>query len=430
MKVMFVPYPLTAHLYDIVPMAWALRSAGHEVCIACQPGTFEPNMIDQIIATGLTAVPLGVPEDLVAMVDARHLGETPELSTDALAVDHADPKRWEWNIHCLAYQFAMHYSVQSSGGLRRPVVDHLVDQARGWQPDLMLWDPLVPAAPVAARACGAAHARLLWGLDNVAWLRAKWLKRPTGPTDPLVHSITPMLARYGYEFEEEMLVGQWSLDLVPSGMRLPLDLPYVPVRRVPFNGAAALPDWLYERPDRPRVCLTLGVTGRPRLRRTDHAEISVVRLLELVANLDVELVATVNAEQLAGLRNLPDNIRVIDYLPLNLLLPTCSAIIHHGGAGTFATAVANKVPQLIAPVPKWDEAVLAAHVAAAGAGLVMDRHGADVDETSKQLLQVLTDPSFRDGAAALYEDTLATPSPSDVVPVLEELTARHRGAGQ
>ena len=42
MRVMLTPWPNPAHLYPIVPLAWALQSAGHEVCIASHAALAEP----------------------------------------------------------------------------------------------------------------------------------------------------------------------------------------------------------------------------------------------------------------------------------------------------------------------------------------------------------------------------------------------------
>jgi len=42
------------------------------------------------------------------------------------------------------------------------------------------------------------------------------------------------------------------------------------------------------------------------------------------------------------------------------------------------------------------------------------------------ILEVATADSYRQGAAAVYEQWLATPSPGDIVPVLERMTIEHR----
>jgi UDP:flavonoid glycosyltransferase YjiC (YdhE family) len=51
------------------------------------------------------------------------------------------------------------------------------------------------------------------------------------------------------------------------------------------------------------------------------------------------------AEQLPGC--LPKEVEHFDYVPFSQLLPHCGAIVHHGGIGTVAQALAAGVPQLI-----------------------------------------------------------------------------------
>jgi UDP:flavonoid glycosyltransferase YjiC (YdhE family) len=153
--------------------------------------------------------------------------------------------------------------------------------------------------------------------------------------------------------------------------------------------------------------------------------------MEAVADLDIEVVATLNSVQTADLDRLPDNVRVTDYVPLNQLLPTCSALIHHGGIGTFAAAANYRVPQLItdmdAPVfMKYPLApATASYVTGRGAGVTLDIAGSP-DAMRKQISLELDEPSFKDGTAAVYEDLLAMPSAVDLVPVVERLTAQNR----
>ncbi|MEV8404183.1 nucleotide disphospho-sugar-binding domain-containing protein [Streptomyces niveus] len=428
MRVLFTIFPTSAHLYPAIPLAWALQSAGHEVVVASPEGVVDPKVIANITSAGLTAVSLGGKEELTASLAPLMAGAGPNRPT--LALDPADENAWRQARAVLGGMFNAYYPPEPVSGGRRPILDTLVEFARDWRPDLVLWDPLAPTGAVAARACGAAHARLLFGMDNIGLIRSKTRQEPADPDsgpadDPWMPWLGPVLERYGLDFTEETLVGQWTLDLTQSRMRDPLDLSYVPVRRVPYNGAATLPRWLHARPERPRAVFTLGVSRR--LLAGRHSGFPVREFFDSVAGLDLELVATLNSEQLTAVGTLPDNVRAIEYVPLNQLLPTSSAIIHHGGGGTFAAAVAFKVPQLVAPLPMWDEMVTARYVARRGAGLIADPAAIDVDSVGKDLVRLVEEPSFQLGAQGLYEDMLAAPAPKDVVPVLERLTAEHRG---
>ncbi|MGC5330207.1 nucleotide disphospho-sugar-binding domain-containing protein [Micromonospora sp. DT62] len=446
MRVVFALWPNPAHLYPLVPLAWALQSAGHEVRVASHPV-----LAESTLAVGLTPVAVGDPEIMPmgpGRPQPRSVKQRLDRITEALELTPADKEVWD-----VFYQFMLpsmwdFHPVGSTARDPHPVLDDLVAFARDWQPDLVLWDPCFPAGAVAARVAGAAQARLLWGLDYFASTMDRFAEaaaRPgPGPEEnPLVETMRPAAERYGLEIDDELLLGQWTVDPTPPGVRLPTSVRTVPTRWVPYSGQTVLPRWLHHRPERPRVALSLGLSQRMYFKGGwDH----VPGLLEMVSDLDVEVVATLNADQLAGMPALPKNVRAVDYLPLTQLLPSCSAMVHHGGMGTFASAVALRVPQLItdsdddngmitieADGLEWsmatkhiESSVTARCVAGRGAGLVLDIKNLSVDAMRKQLVRVLDEPAFRQGADSLYDDLLATPSPTETVPVLEKLTRRYR----
>lgn len=428
MRVLFVVWPGPAHLYPVIPLAWALQGAGHEVRIGSHHA-----MSAAVTSMGLPAVALG-DEAAPATGPGKPYPEAERLklerATEALALDPAESDRWEIFHHFLLPGVWDFLPPGTAPGDPRPGVDDLVAFTRQWQPDLVIWDPCWPAAAVAAAACGAAHARLLYCQDYFAWSLDRYAE--SGSLDvldhPLAEAVRPVAERYDVELNTELLVGQWTLDLLPTGFSLPTTARRVPLRGVFTPTQTAVPQWLLERPERPRVGISLGLSQREFI---EGGWDYMPSLMEAVADLDIEVVATLNATQLADLDGLPDNVRAVDYLPLNLLLPTCSALIHHGGTGTFAAAANYRVPQLItdldAPVPmKYPVATsTAAYVAGRGAGLTLDIESSP-DTMRKQLSSVLGDPSFTDGAVRVYEDLLAMPSPVDLVPVVERLTVQNR----
>jgi UDP:flavonoid glycosyltransferase YjiC (YdhE family) len=48
--------------------------------------------------------------------------------------------------------------------------------------------------------------------------------------------------------------------------------------------------------------------------------------------------------------DLPAGVRHVAYVPFSRLLPHCAALIHHGGIGTSAQALAAGIPQLVVPM--------------------------------------------------------------------------------
>ncbi|MFI1046137.1 activator-dependent family glycosyltransferase [Streptomyces griseoruber] len=427
MKVLFTTFAAKSHMHAQVPLAWALQTAGHEVRIASQP-----DLAEDITRTGLTAVCVGEPlllEEQMQRVN-EGLGDDAEIMESqaeaGMDMTETRPEMLTWD-HVLGV-FTSMTAMAFQNSCPERMIDDLVAFSREWRPDLVVWDTLSFAGPVAARVTGAAHARLLFGLDLLGRMRETFLdlqaeRLPEQRDDPLREWLTWTLGRYGAEFEEEVAVGQWTIDPVPPSMRFPVRQPFVPLRYIPYNGQAVVPDWLHEPPKKPRVCLTLGVAHREVL---DGDRASVGELVEALAELDVEVVATLNAKQLAGME-LPDNVRAVDFVPLNALLPTCSAIIHHGGSGTFQTALAHGVPQLIVPDMVWDTIHKAKQLEKFGAGLYLH----DVDHYTAQdlrdhVLRLLREPSFAENCARIRREMVGTPSPNDIVPLLEKLVAEHR----
>ncbi|MFJ5966534.1 nucleotide disphospho-sugar-binding domain-containing protein [Streptomyces sp. NPDC093060] len=415
MRVLLAVFPVAAHVLPVVPLAWALQNAGHQVRIATHPDTARV-----VTEAGLAAVPVGRGEDLAALTDFTLNPALSGLAGGGLDIGPGDCADWGAKWFRTTRVFAA----------LRPLLEELTGVAVRWRPDLVLWDPFCLPAAVAARVSGAAHARLLRGRDNIAWLRGRSARyRGQAPDggwpEPLEETMQQILEPYGLPYEEELVLGQWTVDPMPPDMRLPApDVRYESMRWVPYGGGATVPEWLHSRPLRPRVCVTLGAgeQGR-RLLRESGAGLADV--LGSLADLDVELVAAVDAGSAKDLR-LPERVRVLDGIPLPQLLSGCSAVVHHGGAETFASAAAAGVPQLIVPVPSWDEDAAAAHLVRKGAGVAVARRKFSPRSLHAALSALLQNPCFQETATAWREELARLPGPADLVPMLERLTRHHQ----
>jgi UDP:flavonoid glycosyltransferase YjiC (YdhE family) len=470
MRILFTIYPNSiAHLYPVAPLAWALQSAGHEVRIAAHHSSAE-----QISTTGLTPValgdPAGPPVRLTDDCSAPKSPEEVERYAEVMGLDEVDRERW---IHFFQYLFV---PISDYVRVDRSEAADLVDFARAWRPDLVIWDVTIPAGAVAARACGAAHARLVNGEDVLAYSldrlddNADRLRAAGLDPNPLATMLAPLAERYGMEVDRDLLVGQWSIDTLP--LSPPSRTVRIRMRHVPYAGPDTFPSWLYEEPVRPRIAMSLGEsTRRFIVGDWDRAP----KIMQALDGLDLDVVATLNSAQLHGIEKVPDNVRTIDWVNLNHLLPTCSALIHHGGIGTYSAAVAAKVPQLVCdiageslllktaeerpdalgsglyqtgvelglkeetaadggnwelPAKKIEAFVISEFAINHGAGERLDHRNMSVEQLRDLIWRVATGDSYRRGAAAVYEQWLGTPSPSEIVPVLERMTAEYGGGSR
>jgi len=263
MRVVFTVWPAPAHLYPLVPLAWALQSAGHEVCVASHPV-----LTETIAGVGLTPVPVGDPTVPPMGPGKPYPAERARLDevTRQLTLDPAQRDPWD-----IFYQFMLpaiwdFHPAGASPDQPRPGVDDLVEFARHWRPDLVLWDPCWPGAAVAARAVGAAQARLLWGQDYFAWSLDEFAAQRAGAAalgeHPLVEAVGPVAQRHHVALDDELLRGQWTVDPVPTGARLSARTRTVAMRWVPFSAQTPAPPWLYEDPGRPRIGVSLGLSQR------------------------------------------------------------------------------------------------------------------------------------------------------------------------
>lgn len=413
MRILLLAFPTRTHIYSLAPLGWALRAAGHEVRYA---GPRNPAEDESFLETGLDAMWLGRDLDI-----ARHrrLTGADNMMESRFLISESRPDRYtDEYVRTVYGDWAEALRWTNSD----PLLDELLRFARQWRPDLVVWDPLMYAGPMVAKLVGAAHVRMMYAADQSARIIYQYREMadrlgPEKCPDPLATWITAWLARHGADFDESMLVGQATIDPSPACIRYShLPVRYLPVRFAPVNRAMAMPDWVVRPPQRPRVCLTLGVSNR---QMRGEEDTSVAALLDGLAAVDAEIVATLSAAQLASVPRLPGNVRTVDFVPLNELLATCAAVVHQGGGATIGNAVHNGVPQLIVPGPTWSERVSALALRERGDGLLLD-----LDEVSPQTIRagverLLNEPSFRAAALAGRDEMLRTPSLNDLVGDLE-----------
>lgn len=384
MRIVFTTWAWPSHLYAMVPLAWACRLRGHEVLVAAPP-----ELAGAVERTGLPAAPAGRDVDAVAVfreiVHGKPGGGRPGGARGGPRV------------------------LQLLGELAGSMAGDLADLARGWDADLIVFEPTALAGPLAGAVTGVPAVRHLYGTDLL------------GAAAPfLADVLAPLSERLGLAGEVSAF-GHATIDPCPGGLQVPTGSPRMPMRHVPYNGPGGRPAGLPAPSGRPRVCVTWGTT----MSRLDPGLFlagDAVRAV-LADGPDVELVVAVTPGQRDLLGPLPDGpgVHVVTGTPLHLLLGTCDAVIAHGGAGTILAGLLHGLPQLLVPrLP--DHVRHAGRLAEVGAAITVPAPVGDPADIANGLATLLEDGSYRAAAAKLRAEMLAQPLPADVVPTLERLS--------
>ncbi|MFE7278777.1 glycosyltransferase [Streptomyces sp. NPDC057623] len=137
---------------------------------------------------------------------------------------------------------------------------------------------------------------------------------------------------------------------------------------------------------------------------------------------EVEAVATVDEVFREKIGPVPANVRMVDPVPLHLVLDGCAAVVHHGGAGTTMTAGAFGLPQLVLP-QLADQFGHGDRVSEVGAGISLDDAESQNDShrLAVELRRLLAEPEFAKAARALADSVRDMPAPAQVAADLTRL---------
>jgi UDP:flavonoid glycosyltransferase YjiC (YdhE family) len=379
-RLLFATWAWPTHYLPMVPLAWAARAAGHEVRVASQPA-----LAGTIASSGQVATLVGRDVD-VAGPFRREI--FPLLDRDPRLITAADVQRMGRR------------AIELFATVAEAMAPDLIGFIRAWRPDVIVFDPLTYAAPLAAALIGVPAVRLHFGPDQPA-------------TDYERAGLAGLWRAYG--LPEVDTFGVLGLDPCPPSLQLPAPTPRRSFRYVPYNGPGLVPPWLREPPSRPRVCVSWG-TSTVRFCGREHYLAADLALA--ARELDVDVVLAVAPADRGLLGALPAGVRVVEGLPLHLLLPGCAAIMHQGGAGTMLTAAAAGVPQLVLPTLP-DQSLNITLLGRVGAGRCLLRKGRPMaavrTEATAALATLLADPGYASAADGLRHEIDAQVPPGAAV---------------
>ncbi len=383
MRVIVSCVPQTGHILPLLPLAQAFQARGDEVVVASGPDAEEA-----VSGAGLSFRVVGPPFD--AWFDALR------ARTRGIPGDGLDPARIE------SY-FAPRLFGEIGTAL---MIDDLLALSRELQPTLVVFDPYVFAAPLVAAVVGAHGV-----LHGIGPLMDRHV------LDLVADAVSPIWREFGIDVPPAAGVNSGTtLAICPPSLDPDAaGLPGVRALRpapLPTDEPRALPV-SFPEPERPLVYLTLGTFSNNAL--------GLFRLvLDALEDALVNVLATVGRENdPSALAPIPANARVERYIPQNDILPHCTAVIHHAGAGTMFGVLAHGLPSLTLP-QSADNFVNAELLASAGAA--RNLMPGEVTELAvvSGIGAVLDTASYRGRARLLAAEIAAMPSPDEVAATLRD----------
>ncbi|KUO15276.1 nucleotide disphospho-sugar-binding domain-containing protein [Streptomyces dysideae] len=382
-RVLFTTCPAAGHFYPMVPLAWALRAAGHEVLVAT-PGSLLP----EVTRSGLPVVPCADAYDMIEVMRPKSTGQGPPRQS-------ADPRQ------------AVADTAQGFARLAERALPGLMRLVESWRPDVVVSEPMELAGPVAATRFGVPRVEHRWGLAPRPDLQAAATAAFRPATRVLATpEASPPVALV------DVCPPSFQHEDVPVGD---------PMAYVPYNGTSVLPDWALRPAERPLVCVTLGTV----LPRYGRMEPLLEEVVEALADLDVEVVVGMDEADAAALRGtarLQERLRAAGWLPLGATLPLCDAIVHHGGSGTTMASLVSGVPQLVLP-HFADQFANAGQITAVGAGIQLGPDQRTVTAIRDAVTALQGEGPHRKASLAIAAESAAQPSPVDIARLITDRVA-------
>jgi UDP:flavonoid glycosyltransferase YjiC (YdhE family) len=367
-RIAFSSSPFLGHLFPLLPLARAARAAGHDVAVmtseplrpALDPGT-------DLLAAG------PMPDVLLAEVTRRRGSDPTRDNRPEIVAELFAGARVDLGLNCA------------------------VAAAQCWCPDLIVFEYCDFIGPLVAAALGVPSARLAYGRAY----RPEYEAAMTATVAPRyeaggLSAVTPLA----------------FLDTCPPSLQTP-EWPrpqgHLYLRPEPHSlpGAEWTPPGFGSRSDLPTVLVTFGTVF--------HAAPVLSMVLRSLAARPVNLIVTVGPLGDPGAIDIDvESIHVERFIPLDLLLPSVSAVVSHGGGGTILAALARGLPLVLLPQGA-DQFHNSERVESTGAGVTLPPHDVTPATLGAAIDKALGDPVLRAGARRIAAEIAAMDSPGEVV---------------
>lgn len=380
-QILFTSVPGYGHLHPMLPLALALRSAGHDVVFST--GETLRERVEQF---GFPCHPAGPDID--------------EMHTNAFRIrpalrDVAQSEPWRVAAAIFAGRVESTFAQLDQVGLN---------------PDVVVHDAYELTGPLLAARHGAP-----------------WVTHGLGPRWPVYLEATAaadvdhLWAREGLTPPPRAGLGRFLyLEPCPPALRsddAATSDPIGEVRPVPVDEHSPLEGPVFKGAKRWRVYATLGTvtTSRPAVFRG---------MLDAFDGGDYEVLLTVGPSvDVESLGSIPANVDLKPYVPQADVLKHCDAVVCHGGSGTVLAAYSQGLPVVLLP-QGTDQFRNAPFYAQSGAAIVLQPNQFGAVALRDALEQILTTTRYRVAAEQLRTSISKMPAADSYVDRLEELASR------
>lgn len=377
MRILFSAWPGYGHLLPMLALVRAAQRAGHEAVISTGP-----DMVPYASSLGVVTVAAGpsAAESYARLPGDVMISRLPAAEQNAFAARHL----FGAAAAARARDFAAFWS--------------------SWKPDLVVHDPLELGAAAVAVTARTAHVTHGYGPMHAE-------------NDDMISLIgSALAAAIGVDPTESVFAAPY-LDICPPALRTRDQMAWRDVRPLrptagePGDGSIATSIAALPHPE--TVYFTLGTV-------MNQARGVFRAVLDATSELHINIVATTGPNlDPATIGALPEGAIAYPFLQQADVLPHCSAVVSHAGAGTMLGALCFGLPQLCLP-QSTDQPLNAASLVTTGAALCLQPHETATETVVAALRQLLHDERYRQAAARLRSAIEAMPHADQVI---EDLTA-------
>jgi len=384
-KVLFSSTPGDGHINPLLPTASSLTADGHHVAFATSTGH-----ASKLRKRGFTWFDCGPDNDTLTsrlMTHVSGAGGLPALTS---------PEYFPWVI---SRRYAM--------GDAPDRVEDLTGIVGSWHPDLLIFESCDLATPIVSAAADIPAVHHSFGRafesrcydESMPYLEPLWER--VGAVPP------PLCGMYEDKTFLDICPRAIQSSGVPSSA---ISLAMSPAGATPLDPA---PQWLTQLPDRQSVYVTLGTV-------MNQAPAVFRAVIDGATQWPVNVVGTTGPDlDPAVLGAVPPAVRLTPYLAQADVLPHCTAVISHAGAGTMLGALCYGLPQLCLP-QSTDQPFNAAALLPTRAALTLAPEQVTADAVARAVGDLLHEPAFRAAAQRLRTEIERMPGAGTV---LEQLVA-------